>query len=83
MPDGAFCSLFFWEKNKQNRMLYPVRSAAAAIYIKEAAASEMAKNEKRPMYEPENFGLHIRAVILLEGGGFTLKRFANTEYAEI
>ena len=30
----------------QNRMLYPVRSAVPAIYIKEAAASEIAKSKK-------------------------------------
>ena len=38
----------------QNRMLYPVRSAATAIYVKEAAASGIAKKQKSPCMSRKN-----------------------------
>ena len=47
----------------QNRMLYPVRSAATAIYVKEVVASGIAKKAKKPVYESEESGTHTRACI--------------------
>lgn len=51
----------------QNRMLYPVRSAATAIYVKEVVASGIAKKAKKPVHEPEESGTHTRACIWLGG----------------
>ena len=41
----------------QNRMLYPVRSAATAIYVKEVVASGIAKKQKSPCMSRKNPGL--------------------------
>lgn len=38
----------------QNRMLYPVRSAAAAMYVKEGAVSGIAKKQKSPRANRKN-----------------------------
>lgn len=38
----------------QNRMLYPVRSAATAIYVKEVVASGIAKKQKSPCMSRKN-----------------------------
>ena len=48
--------------------LYPVRSVRV-IYVKEALASEIAKNQKMPVHEPEESGTHTRAGIQLGGVG--------------
>ena len=43
--------------------------SVCVIYIKEAAASGIAKNEKRPAHEPEESGTHTRAFYFAGGWG--------------
>lgn len=77
MPWSSFFSLFFRERNVQNRMLYPVRSDAPANYVKEALTSGIAKKQKSPCMSRKNPVLIHGLVFNWEGWVFYAQKVSG------